>query len=175
MSTRCLGLGEMLFSLSVAYGGAEGATQAPAVHCALRTKMCCSRPLRAALLLIAGSQPGLLPPRWKRGRQGERGGRERRPVQVREEHFPGVRLRVAPEPVRAGCKATEWVCSFTLPAAGAGRKAATGGGEHKPVTGRQAPTSQFWGSAQGGGGPKSPVLRSVEAAALLQAGGSGGL
>lgn len=120
-------------------------------------------------LQSTGWQPGLLPPRWKRGRQGERGGRERRPVQVREEHFPRVRLCVPSEPVRAGCRATKWIRSFALRAR-TGRQAATGGEELRPVTGRQAPTSQFRGSAQGGGGPKSRVLRSP-----LQAGGSGGL
>lgn len=53
-------------------------------------------------------------------------------MQVREEHFPGVRLCVRSEPSRVGCRTTEWVRSLTR----TGREAESGGEERRPVTGR---------------------------------------
>lgn len=56
-------------------------------------------------------------------------------MQVREEHFPGVRLCVRSESTRMGCRTTQWVRSLALRARN-GREAASWGEERWPVTGR---------------------------------------
>lgn len=96
--------------------------------------------------------------RWKPRRQGERGKRERRPVQVREEHFPGwIRLCVRSESTRVGCRTAEWIRSLRCGQEPVMRQR-RGERSAGQLLGEEASTSQFPCCAQGKGGPKSWVL-----------------